>query len=90
MLLHDRQELDDDLGTGSDQNLTLAGLFSIVDALESVVENGGLDHFGGGVVRFSSREERGLEVSVGKHVSLQKPRAGRVPIQGFFSSCRKR
>lgn len=47
MLLHDRQELDDDLGARSDQDLTLASLFGVVDALESVVENGGLDHFGG-------------------------------------------
>lgn len=56
MLLHDSQELDDDFGAGSDQDLALAGLFSIVDALESVVEDGCLDHIGGifGEMRFSS------------------------------------
>lgn len=63
MLLHDAQEFDDDLGARSDEDLTLAGLFGIVDALESIVEDGSLDHFGGGVMRFSSRVERGLEVS---------------------------
>jgi hypothetical protein len=39
VLLHDAQELDNDLGAGSDEDLTLASLFGIVDALESVVEN---------------------------------------------------
>jgi hypothetical protein len=65
MFLHDREEFDDDLGAGSDHDLTLAGLFGIVDALESVVEDGGLDHGGGiaGTMRFSSRVDRGLEVS---------------------------
>lgn len=48
MLLHDLEELDNDLGGRSDQDLTLASLLGIVDALESVVENGGSDHFGGG------------------------------------------
>ena len=47
MLLHDAQELDDDLGAGSDEDLTLAGLLGIVDALKSVVEDRGLDHVGG-------------------------------------------
>jgi len=63
VLLHDTQELDDDLGAWSDHDLTLAGLLGIVDALESVVEDGSLDHFGGGVLRFSSRVRQGLEVS---------------------------
>jgi hypothetical protein len=45
--LHDLQELDDDLGARSDQDLTLAGLLGIVDGVEGVVENGGADHFGG-------------------------------------------
>lgn len=56
MLLHDGQEFDDDLGARSDQDLTLAGLLGVVDALESVIEHGGSDHFGGiEVSRFSSR-----------------------------------
>ena len=45
--LHDLEELDDDLGARSDQDLTLAGLLGIVDGVEGVVENGGADHFGG-------------------------------------------
>lgn len=63
MLLHDREELDDDLGGRTDQNLALAGLLGVVDGIEAVVEHGSLDHFGGIVVlRFSGRCVR-LEVS---------------------------
>lgn len=47
MLLHDLQELDDDLGRRSDQDLALAGLLGVVDVLKSIVENGGADHLGG-------------------------------------------
>lgn len=39
MLLHDTQELEDDFGAWSNHDLALAGLFSIVDALEAIVEN---------------------------------------------------
>lgn len=63
VFLHDAQELDDDLGAGSDEDLTLASLLGVVDALESVIEDGSLDHFGGSVWRFSSRVKQGLEVS---------------------------
>lgn len=56
MALHDLEELDNDLGAGSDQDLALAGLLGIVDAVESVVENGSADHFGGIERRFSSRD----------------------------------
>lgn len=45
--LHDLEELDDDLGARSDQDLTLASLLGIVDGVESIVENGSADHFGG-------------------------------------------
>lgn len=54
--LHDLEELDNDLGAGSDQDLALAGLLGIVDAVEGVVENGSADHFGGIEWRFSSRD----------------------------------
>ena len=47
MLLHDSEELDDDLGAWADQNLALAGLLGVVDGIEAVVEHGSLDHFGG-------------------------------------------
>ena len=65
MLLHDLEELDDDLGGRTDQDLALAGLLGVVDGLERIVENGSLDHFGG-VVRFSGREVQRLEVSGAK------------------------
>lgn len=47
MTLHDLEELDDDLGAGSDQDLTLASLLGVVDALEGIVEDGSANHFGG-------------------------------------------
>jgi hypothetical protein len=53
VLLHDAQELDNDLGGRSDQNLALAGLLGVVDGLKRIIENGSLDHFGGW--RFSNR-----------------------------------
>jgi hypothetical protein len=53
--LHDLQELDDDLGGRSDQDLTLAGLLGVVDVVEGIVENGSADHLGGVGERFSSR-----------------------------------
>jgi len=72
VLLHNRQELDDDLRAGSDQDLTLAGLFGIVDALQSVVEDGGFDHFGGKEgLRFSSRVNEDLRCLSTRNVSLQ-------------------
>jgi len=54
VLLHDRQELDDDLGGRTDQDLALSGLLGVVDGVERIVEDGSLDHFGGW--RFSDRE----------------------------------
>jgi hypothetical protein len=53
MFLHHAEELDDDLGAGSDQDLALSGLLGVVDGLERIVENGGPDHFGS--LRFSDR-----------------------------------
>ena len=47
MLLHDLEELDDDLGAGPDEDLALAGLLGVVHAVESIVENGSADHLGG-------------------------------------------
>lgn len=64
MLLHDAEELDDDLRARSDQDLSLAGLLGIVDGVEGIVENGSLNHFGGIFRwRFSNRFSRGNEVS---------------------------
>lgn len=53
MLLHDVEELDDDLGARSDHDLATAGLLGVVHGVKRIVENGGLDHFGGS--RFSNR-----------------------------------
>ena len=63
MLLHDTQELDDDLGARSDEDLTLSSLLGVVERVESVVKNGSADHLGGSSGRFSNRF-RGNEVSI--------------------------
>ena len=39
VLLHNAEELDNDLGARSDENLTLSGLLSVVDAVERIVED---------------------------------------------------
>lgn len=44
MLLHNMEELDDDLGRGSDEDLSLPGLLGVVDGVEAIVEDGSLDH----------------------------------------------
>lgn len=44
MLLHDLQELDDNLGRRSNQNLSLTGLFSVVDSVQGVSQNRGSSH----------------------------------------------
>lgn len=50
MLLHDLQELDDDLGGGADQDLALASLLGVVDVLQSIVENRSANHLDGVLV----------------------------------------
>lgn len=77
MLLHDAQELDNDLGRRSDQNLALASLLGVVDGVERIVEDGGLDHFGGG--RFSGRGGLEKRYLLQTDVSLHGPQAQRVP-----------
>jgi len=54
VLLHDTEELDDNLGGRADEDLSLSRLLSVVDGVERIVEDGGLDHFCGS--RFSSLE----------------------------------
>ena len=39
VLLHDAQELDNNLGGWSDQNLTLSRLLGVIDGVERIVEN---------------------------------------------------
>lgn len=45
VLLHDSQELDDDLGAGADEDLALATLLGIVNALKSIVQHADTNHF---------------------------------------------
>ena len=53
MLLHDREELDDDLRGWTDHDLALASLLGVVDGIERIVEDGCLNHFCG---RFSGHD----------------------------------
>jgi hypothetical protein len=39
VLLHDAEKLDDDLGGGSDQNLSLSRLLGVIDGIERIVLN---------------------------------------------------
>lgn len=47
MTLHDLEELDNDLGARSDQDLALAGLLGVVDGVEGIVEDRSANHGGG-------------------------------------------
>ena len=47
MLLHDTEELDDNLGGRTDQNLSLSGLLGVIDGIERIVQYRGLDHIDG-------------------------------------------
>lgn len=53
--LHDAQELDDDLRARSNEHLALAALLGVVDGIERIVEDTGLDHLNDLRVRFSTR-----------------------------------
>jgi len=56
MLLHHTEVFDDDLGTRSDQHLTLACFLRIGDRLQGIIEDGSFDHGCG--LRFSNRGTR--------------------------------
>jgi hypothetical protein len=71
MLLHHLQELDNHLRARADHDLALAGLLGVVDGLERIVEDGCLNHFGGGL-RFSGRS-CGVRYLQRCHVSLREP-----------------
>ena len=64
--LHNLEELDDDLGRRSDQDLALASLLGVVDGVERIVEDGSADHFGGVLdeILKSGREMRYLPRSM--------------------------
>lgn len=55
MLLHNREELDNDLGARADEDLALARLLGIVHGVERIIEDGSADHLGGVDSRFSNR-----------------------------------
>lgn len=56
VLLHDAQELDNNLRARSDEDLALSSLLGIVDGVKRIVQHGSLDHFVGVSSRFSNRE----------------------------------
>ena len=64
MLLHNRQEFHDNFRARPYKDLTLAGFLGVVDGIERIVEDAGLDHLGGvvglcsGWTRFSTRYAR--------------------------------
>ena len=45
VFLHNAEELDNDFGAWSDQYLTLSRLLGVVDGVERIVEDRGLNHF---------------------------------------------
>lgn len=47
VLLHNGQNLDDDLGGRSDQDLSLSSSLGVDDVVQAVVKNGDSDHFEG-------------------------------------------
>lgn len=84
MLLHDREELDNDLGARSDQDLALAGLLGVVDRVKSVVQDGGADHLDGiGTTRFSNRQYViAMEMRYLKEAEAKFPQNPTAPPQG--------
>lgn len=56
VLLHDAQHLDDNLGAGPNEDLTLASLLGVVYAFERIIENRGSNHARGCETRFSRRK----------------------------------
>jgi hypothetical protein len=44
VLLHNRQELDDNLGRGTNENLSLTTAFGVVDVVQTIVQDGDSDH----------------------------------------------
>jgi hypothetical protein len=57
VLLHDRKELDDDLGGRTDKNLTLSTLLGVVDVVQSIVEDGDTDHVAKAVLKVMPNQE---------------------------------
>jgi hypothetical protein len=81
--LHNLEELGDDLGRRSDQDLALASLLGVVDGVERIVEDGSADHFGGVLDKIlkSGREMRYLTRSM---LAFQRlPERGECPQQSI-------
>ena len=64
MLLHDAQELNDDFGAGSDEDLSFPGLLGVVDGIERIVQDAGFDHLGGLYANEILNSTVGGEVSI--------------------------
>ena len=62
MLLHDGEELDDDLGRRPDKDLALASLLGVVHGVERIVEDGSLDHGGGWSVEILKSIEEDIKI----------------------------
>ena len=96
MFLHGAEELDNDLGAWSDQNLALSSLFGVVDVLQGIVEDGCFDHGGDrestGLSRkwrFSSRKVGGLEVSIYQQsLAFSSLERKECPSKGSSARCR--
>jgi len=58
VLLHQGEELDNDLGGRTDQDLALAALLGVVDVVEAVVQDGDADHFDDASVTRSSTKTK--------------------------------
>jgi hypothetical protein len=65
MALHDSQHLDNDLRARPDHDLAFSSLLGIVDAIESIVEDGCADHLVGG------RRRGGDSQVVGKSLEMR-------------------
>lgn len=78
MLLHDHQELDDDLRARSNQNLSLSSFLGVVDGIERIVQNTGFDHLDDLWDEILNSFDRG-EVSAFERIARQPSEAERVP-----------
>ncbi|KAI6772351.1 hypothetical protein HG530_003309 [Fusarium avenaceum] len=86
--LHDSEELDDDLGRRSDQDLALASLLGVVDGVKRIVEDGSADHFGGVLKRFSVRDGKFRQIPVKLNEDISRSRLNPPLFQLFLDTHR--
>jgi hypothetical protein len=80
VLLHDLEELDNDLGGGPDHDLTLTALLGVVERVEGIVEDGSADHLGGIVGwRFSNRGRKEVSTNFEQLVFRRLEEHGECP-----------